>query len=533
MEMTHAAAWRRPEPVWTAQEAPLIDSITRPGPGFWAFVGALLAVVVWGLIAYGVQLRDGLGVTGLRNNVMWGVYITDFVFFIGVSHVGALMSAILRITGAEWRRPITRMAEAITFASLLMGAVQPLIDMGRPDRVLNLLLHGRLQSPILWDLISITTYLTGSTIFLLLPMIPDIAMLRDHLPDLPRWRRALYRILSFNWRGTPAQWERLERVIGIMALLIMPVAISVHTVVSWIFGMTLRAGWNSTIFGPYFVFGALFSGAAAVVTAMAVFRRVYRLDHYITEEHFRKMGYLVLALGLIYGYFTFAEYLTPAYKMAEAERGYLNSVLTGEFARLFWFTQIVGIALPVLLLTVPRIATLMVLRNIPLLRPRPLLTSGLAALLAYAVIHTQVPLATTHPFVHYVLARIAVVLLGLGVVSSLPYLHENPIHAAVIASVLVNIGAWTKRFVIIAPTLLNPFMPIQSVPAGWGIYRPTWVEWSITAAALAGFTLVYTLFSRLFPIISIWETREVRAHEVASLQFPAVEGQPAHEAPPA
>ena len=202
--------------------------------------------------------------------------------------------------------------------------------------------------------------------------------------------------------------------------------------------------------------------------------------------------------------------------MAEAERGYLNAVLTGEFAVPFWFAQIGGIALPVLLLTVPRIRWVLAFRRIPLLRPRPLLASGLAAALAYLVVHTQIPVAGAHATFHFTLLRIALVLLGLGGLASLPYLHEKPIHAAVIASVLANAGAWVKRYVIVVPTLLNPFLPIQDVPAGWEVYRPTWVEWSITAAAFAGFTLIYTLFSRLFPIVSIWETREVQQYESPS-----------------
>ena len=183
---------RRHRQEFSAREQHLLDSLHATSGRYYALVGGLVAIIIWGLIAYGVQLRYGLGVTGLRDNFMWGVYITNFVFFIGVSHVGALMSAILRLTGAEWRRPITRMAEAITFASLLMGALMPFVDMGRPDRFLNIILHGRLQSPILWDIMSITTYLTGSTLFLFVPMIPDIALLRDHFAQLgPAWCRRL------------------------------------------------------------------------------------------------------------------------------------------------------------------------------------------------------------------------------------------------------------------------------------------------------------------------------------------------------
>jgi len=500
---------RRLDP-FSPRERVLLASLTEAGPGFYALVGLLLAVIAWGIIAYIVQLRYGLGVTGLRDNFMWGVYITNFVFFIGVSHVGALMSAILRITGAEWRRSVTRMAEAITFASLLMGALMPFVDMGRPDRILNLLLHGRLQSPLLWDIMAITTYLTGSTLFLFVPMIPDIALLRDRFAAGPAWRRRLYTILSLGWRGTEAQRRHLERIMGIMAIIIIPIAISVHTVVSWIFGMTLRAGWNSTVFGPYFVSGALFSGAAAVVTAMAAFRWAYRLQDYITEEHFRKMGYLVITLGMIYAYFTFAEYITPAYKMATSERGYLTAVFSGQFAPLFWFTQIGGVLLPLLLLTVPRISWVPRLARIPLLRPAPALativTSAVVLLLPAVLPRTAAlggfEVLRQLPF--WIIAALG----GWLFLTLLPVFRQRPIAAAVVASVLVNIAAWLKRFVIIVPTLQYPFLPIQRAPFGWAFYRPTWVEWSITAGAVAGFVLIYLLFSKVFPIVSIWETRE-------------------------
>jgi molybdopterin-containing oxidoreductase family membrane subunit len=418
------------------------------------------------------------------------------------------------------------MAEAITFASLLMGALMPFLDMGRPDRLLNLILHGRLQSPILWDMLSIATYLTGSTLFLYIPMIPDLALLRDRFADGPAWRRRLYTVLSLGWRGTPAQRHHLETIMGVMAVLIIPIAVSVHTVVSWIFGMTLRAGWDSTIFGPYFVSGALFSGAAAVVTAMAAFRWAYHLEDYITEAHFRRMGYLVIALGMIYAYFTFAEYLTPAFKMAAAERGYLTAVLSGQFSRLFWFTQIGGLLVPLLLLTLPRTAWIPRLRGIPLLQPRPALAAAAtyaAVTIGVAVIASRMPVAWSADVARMIPPWIVAALGAWLFLALLPAFHDRPIAAPVAASVLVNIGAWLKRFVIIVPTLQNPFLPIQRAPAGWAIYQPTWVEWSITAGALAGFVLIYLLFSKAFPIVSIWETREETQHRRVTGQEEAID----------
>lgn len=297
---------------------------------------------------------------------------------------------------------------------------------------------------------------------------------------------------------------------GVLAVLIIPIAISVHTVVSWIMGMTLRAGWNSTIFGPYFVFGALFSGAAAVVTAMAAFRWAYHLEDYIEEAHFRRMGYLVIALGLIYAYFTLNEYLVPAYKMASAERGYLAAVFTGQFAPLFWFTQIAGLLVPILLFTLPKISWVPRLSRVSVLQPRPAFAAVVASIgLLVFVSLSGSPAAALDLQTARTAALVFILVAGGWLfVAALPIFRAHPIAAAVVASLLVNAGAWFKRFVIIVPTLANPFMPIQRAPAGWAVYHPTWVEVSITAAALAGFALIYILFSKVFPIVSIWETRE-------------------------
>lgn len=331
-------------------ETDLLGTLAPLGRKGRAFITVLAVVLLWGIFAWVVQLVLGLRVTAMRDHVSWGLYIATFVFFIGVSHVGALMSAILRLTGAEWRRPITRMSEAITFASLLAGGLMPVLDMGRPDRLPNIFLHGRLQSPVLWDVACITTYFAGSTLFLWLPMIPDFALLRDRLPEAAPWRRRLWGALALRWRDTPEQRRRLARAIAAMTAIILPVAVSVHTVVSWIFAMTLRPGWNSTIFGPYFVSGALMSGCACVIVAMAAFRRAYRLGSCIGAEHFRRLGLLLFVLTLIYLYFNVNEYWTPAYKMETAEGRLLDDLFRGSWAPFYWTTQVLGIAVPLLIL---------------------------------------------------------------------------------------------------------------------------------------------------------------------------------------
>lgn len=418
---------------------------------------AVMAIIcLWGLVAYIHQCMIGLSATAMTNYFSWGVYIINFVFFIGISHAGMLVSAILRASGAGWRRPITRAAEAMTVFALLVGSVMIVIDMGRPDRLLNLIIHGRLQSPILWDVLSVTTYFCGSVMYLYLPLIPDLAVLRDHPTEFPAWRRKLYSVMSLGWQNTPQQQRALHRAISVIAVVIIPVAISVHTVVSWIFAMTLRVGWHSTIFGPYFVVGAIYSGIAALLIAMAVFNWYFRdqhLDRYITFDHFKKLSLLLLAVTLVYIYFTLSEYLTMGYTAATADKKLLDSLFYGQYALLFWLMAVFGLFVPAILLSLPWT------RNIK------------------------------------------------GIVT---------------ACILINIGMWLKRYVIIVPTLASPYLPAV-VRHGHPIsYSPTWVEWSITAAGFSAFCLMYLLFAKLFPIVSIWEVecgqREERQKAIQVLE---------------
>lgn len=415
----------------------------RWGRSTLIWIGCLLIVMGWGLYCYIHQLRHGLGVTAMRNYVSWGLYISTFIFFIGISHSGTLVSAILRITKQEWRRPITRSAELLTFVSLLFGGIMPIIDLGRPDRIANLVIFGRIQSPLMWDIISICTYFVGSSVFLFLPMIPDMALCRDRLIvcDSPfkKFKKWLYTKMSLGWQGTKSQWHRLEKSMTIMTIVIIPVAVSVHTVVSYIFAMTLRPGWNSTVFGPYFVAGALYSGSAGVILGMAVFRKLYHLEKYITPRHFDLMGRLVLALTLIYAYLNLNEYWVPAYNMITAEGHLLTDLFSGSYSIAFWTCQFGTVLLPIIIMAFPKG------RSITMLS---------------------------------------------------------------ITCIIIVAGAWVKRYLIVVPTLLHPYMPIQEVPGTWSTYFPNYVEFSVTAACLAGIFLVITLFSKLFPMMAVWEVEE-------------------------
>lgn len=313
-------------------ERALLMPLVRTTRTFWIWSSLMGAIALWGGFAYVYQLRHGLGTTGLNSPAFWGIYIICFVFFIGISHAGTLISAILRVANAEWRRSITRSAEFITVLVIGFGAVQPVLDLGRPDRVLNVFLHSQAFSPLLWDVLSIGLYFTASSIYLYVPMIPDLARIRD-LGISPR---PLYWFLAIGYRDTPSARHTLERLISILAVAVIPIAVSVHTVIGWIFALTLKPMWHSTIFGPYFVMGAIFSGIAALIIAMAILRRVYRLEAYFKDVHFNNMGLLLLVMTVLWLYFTFAEHLTVWYGGEEAELATLHSKLTGTFAFSFW-----------------------------------------------------------------------------------------------------------------------------------------------------------------------------------------------------
>lgn len=320
----------------------LLAPIGQTGRGFYWAVAVLIGLILWGAAAYAVQFTQGLGVTGLNQPVGWGFYVTNFVFFIGISHAGTLISAILRLSKAEWRRPITRMAEVITCMVLFIGAGQILVDLGRPDRMMNVILHGRYQSPLLWDATSISAYLTASLTYLYLPMIPDIAILRDRLEK----RKLLYSVLALGWTGTEYQQRVLNRAIAIMAVLVIPIAVSVHTVVSFVFSMTLQPSWHSTIFGPYFVVGAIFSGIAGLIITMIVFRKAYGLQYYLKPIHFKYLGQLLLVMALLWFYFTFAEYLTGYYGSEPEEMKVFWAKFTGPFWPFFWTMVLCNFVIP-------------------------------------------------------------------------------------------------------------------------------------------------------------------------------------------
>jgi Ni/Fe-hydrogenase subunit HybB-like protein len=416
----------------------------KPGK-IW--VSILLVFCAVGMYAYYRQLTKGLVVTGLRDYVSWGIYISNFVFFVAISLVGSLITAVLRLSDVHWSTPLTRIAEiiavsAITFASLII-----IVDMGRPERFYNLFIHGRLQSPIMWDVIVITTYFFVSILLLYFPLLPDLAILIQLKGKTTSWLDRLYHFLGSFWKNTTEQINISNKAVNILSITIIPVAFAIHTVTSWLFATTYRPGWDSTNFGAYFISGAFLVGAGGVIVAMYVFRKSYKLENYITDAHFDKMGKVLVLLALLYLYFNVNEFLVPAFKMKKSEEEHLLGLFTGEFAILFWFAITTAMIIPI------------------------------------------------------------IILLFKGGRKPLP---------AFIAGVLVVIGSWFKRYLIVTPTLLHPFLPMRDVPANYRHYFPSWEEWAIAMGSLAGAMLVITFFARIFPIIPIQETiteTEELAHE--------------------
>src|SRR5436190_18880605 len=342
------------------------DDLLRPvletSARFYVTVAILGAIVLAGLSTWFYQVYYGLGVTGDNWPVFWAFHETNFVFWIGISHAGTLISAILRIVNATWRRPVTRCAEVITAFALMIGAMFPLIHLGRPWLAWWLIpypsergIWPNYRSPLVWDFFAINTYLTASLLFLILPAIPDFALIRDRVTG---WRQRVYGFLSMGWHGTPKQWHRLESAMHIMALAIIPIAVSVHTIVSFDFSMAVVPMWHSTIFGPYFVAGAIFSGIAALIIAMAILRKLLHLEKYLEPIHFQNLGKLLFTMSLLWGYFVFNERLTTWYGNGTAEMPVFHATQSGRYAPLFWLMVFCNFVMPFPLLAIRRLRTI-------------------------------------------------------------------------------------------------------------------------------------------------------------------------------
>ena len=418
----------------------VLQPMQRTGPWFWIIVCVLAVIVIWGLYAWIYQIYWGFGVAGINRPVYWGTYIATFVFWVGISHAGTMISAVLRIFKADWRRPITRGAEAMTAFALMMAGLFPLIHLGRIWKFYwmvpypnNRLMWPNFQSPLMWDMVAIFTYLIGSSLYLYLALIPDMAMAPD---NTERWRYKLYRLLGLGWRGTEAEWHKLHRALNIFSIVIIPVFLSVHSIVSWDFAITLQPRWHSTIFAPFFVVGAVYSGLAALAAILVLVRSGMKLQAFLREEHFNALGKLVMVAGISWLYMWFAGLIVEWFGNEPIVIELLHDEFSGPMVTLFYILMICNVT-PIIFLAFKKI------RTTPIL------------LLFFAI--------------------------------------------------MVNIGMYTERVLIVIGNLQRNYIPFS-----WGDYRPTWVEISIVAMTFAGFTLLYILFSRIFPYVPVWEIKEGR-----------------------
>jgi Ni/Fe-hydrogenase subunit HybB-like protein len=316
--------------------------LSAPGRGYYILLGITLLVLAIGGIAWLVQVVFGIGMSGLNNPVGWGAYITTFVFWVGIGHAGTLISAVLFLFRARWRQSIYRIAEAMTVFAVMTAGLFPIIHLGRPWIFYYLLpypnqreLWPNFRSPLLWDVFAVSTYLTVSTTFFILGMIPDIAAARDST-TVP-WRRKLYTVMAFGWRGTANEWRHFSKAYLYLAALATPLVLSVHSVVSWDFAMSIVPGWHATIFAPYFVAGAIFSGLAMVVTLVIPIRKIFQLEAYFTPRHFDAMGKMILVSGMVVFYAYLTEFFMAWYSFEAPERGVFMNRLTGN---VWWATWI-------------------------------------------------------------------------------------------------------------------------------------------------------------------------------------------------
>lgn len=418
----------------------VLEPMFQTGWKFWLLVAFLGILVLWGVFAWGYLIYWGMGTAGINRPVYWGFFIATFVFWVGISHAGTMISAVLRLLKADWRRPITRGAEAMTAFALMMAALFPFIHLGRVWKFYwmipypnNRFMWPNFQSPLMWDMVAIFTYLIGSTLYLYLALIPDLAMARDHTQS---WRQKLYRILSLGWRGTEAEWHKLHRALSIFSVAIIPIFLSVHSIVSWDFAVTIQPRWHSTIFAPYFVIGAIYSGLSALACILVIVRKGMKLQEFLRAEHFDALGKLVMVAGMAWTYFWFAGFIVEWYGNEPVTRELIHEEISGALAP-FFYLQMSANLIPIFLLVFRKVRTT-------------------------------------------------------------PWL-------LLIATLLVNVGMYTERVLIVVGNLQRNFMPFD-----WGEYRPTWVEVSIVVMTFAGFALLYTLFSRIFPYVPVWEIKEGR-----------------------
>ena len=437
----------------------VVRSLVETGSKYYITLACSIAVMLaCFFFPWFYQLYYGIGAAGVNHPSVWGTYLASFIFWIGLSHSGTLLSCVLHITNSEWRKAMYRSAEAMTLFSLCVAAMMVMVHVGRPWFIHWALpypnqmeMWPNFRSPLMFDVMAITTYLTGSSIFIYMGSIPDFAAVRDRTTG---WRHHMYVLLSLGWRGTDLEWHRLRWAYTFLAVLIIPLAVSVHSIVSWDFALSIVPALHQTIFAPYFVVGAIYSGTAGIVTVMYFLRKYMNFEQYITKVHFDNLGKLLLVLSLIWTYINIVEIFTGWYGGTSTEGEAIRYRLFGYYAPLYW-EMILFCAVAPLLMISRRFRT-----------------------------------------------------------SFVPML---------ILSILINIGMYTERFLIVGTSLSR-----QYLPDAWGLYVPSLVELSIIVGSVAMFITLFLIFVKIFPSVSIYEVKETLPEPEPDTPAGEPEWQPTH-----
>ena len=335
------------------------DPITKPSRKWWTLF--IIMVVILGIALYALvlQIVHGHVITGMRDHVVWGLFIINFIFFLGLGYAGAILAAVFHLTKLPWAKPLHRFAEIFAVIGSIVGPIFIFLCIGRLDKIPYIFTQARIQSPITWDVIAILTALIFDFTYLYISHIRDFAKLRDTtVIDLPKWKRNLFRWLAIGYRSTPEQRKHLNMAQNILAVTIIPTAIIAYSLLAWLFGMSLRPGWHSTIFAPEFVLVALFSGLALLIVLMWIYRQKYGLQDWIRNQHFQFLGFGLLLFSLGFMYITFSEYITEYYNVSKTGARWITKFL--DFSEFGWMTICTlgfTIVIPLIVLLIPKLRT--------------------------------------------------------------------------------------------------------------------------------------------------------------------------------
>jgi len=408
--------------------------------GWFLAFGIAFAGLMLFLYAVTWLFAKGVGIWGINIPVGWGFAIVNFVWWIGIGHAGTLISAVLFLLKQDWRMSISRFAEAMTIFAVMCAGVFPLIHMGRPWKFYWMFpypstmgIWPQFRSPLIWDVFAVTTYFIVSLIFWYVGLIPDLAVLRDKARNV--WVKRAYGIFSLGWRGAAMHWQRYQTAYLLLAGLATPLVVSVHSIVSLDFATAIIPGWNTTIFPPYFVAGAVYSGFAMVLTLVIPIRKLYRLTDLITTRHLDTMAKVMLVMGLIVFYGYIMEAFLAWYSANDYEGYMMKNRMIGPYAPIYW---------------------------------------------SLIVCNGLVPQALWFPQV-----------------------RQNPLHLFFIA-IVVNVGMWLERFVIIVTSLHRDY-----IPSSWDMYAGNFWDWATFIGTLGLFFTLMFLFMRVLPMISTVEMREL------------------------